>query len=256
VNISLNKMIRTNKISKSFGGVKAVDNVSVTFYDNKITGLIGPNGAGKTTLFNIINGFLKPDEGEVYLNDLRIDHLYPYQIAQLGIGRMFQDTRVLGKMTVLENVLLASKRQTGENPWKLFFLKHKVKKEEAIIKEEAIKWLKFVGLEDKINTYAENLSYGQQKLLTLARLLTAGSNILLLDEPTAGVDPGMIPIILNLLRNLVDEGKTIILIEHNMTVVLEICDWVYFMDEGKIVCWGLPLEVLADQKVKEAYLGL
>lgn len=249
-------MIRTNKVSKFFGGVKAVDNVSITFYDGKINGLIGPNGAGKTTLFNIINGFLKPDEGEVYLNDLRIDQLYPYQIAQLGIGRMFQDTRILGKMTVLENVMLAYKKQTGENPWKLFFLNNKVKKEEALIKEAALKWLKFVGLEDKINTYAENLSYGQQKLLTLARLLTAGSDILLLDEPTAGVDPGMIPIILKLLRNLVNEGKTIILIEHNMTVVLEICDWVYFMDEGKIVCWGLPSEVLADQKVKEAYLGL
>lgn len=249
-------MIRTEGITKSFGGIKAVDDVSITFYDKRITGLIGPNGAGKTTLFNIINGFLKPDKGKVYLNDLRIDNLLPYQIAKLGVGRMFQDTRVLGKMTVLENVMLSAKNQIGENPLNVFFKLGKMNREEKSIEEEAKRWLEFVGLGDKIYTYAENLSYGQQKLLTLARLLAGKNDILLLDEPTAGVDPGFIPVILNLLKRLVEEGKTIILIEHNMTVVLEICDWVFFMDEGKIISFGLPSEVLNDPEVKEAYLGL
>ncbi len=249
-------MIRTENLSKSFGGIKAVDEVSITFSDRKITGLIGPNGAGKTTLFNIINGFLKPDRGEVYLNHFRIDRLFPFQIAQLGIGRMFQDTRVLSKMTVLDNVMLAVKRQSGENPLRLFFSPRRIKREEEEIREEAIKWLEFVGLKDKINTYAENLSYGQQKLLTLARLLAGKNEILLLDEPTAGVDPGFIPIILNLLKSLVEEGKTVILIEHNMTAVLEVCDWVFFMDEGRITSFGLPNEVLNDPEVRQAYLGL
>jgi ABC-type branched-subunit amino acid transport system ATPase component len=249
-------MIRTIEVSKSFGGIKAVDDVSMTFYDKKITGLIGPNGAGKTTLFNIINGFLKPDRGEVYLNDRRIDNLLPYQIAQLGVGRMFQDTRVLGKMTVLENVMLSVKEQTGENPLNVFLKFQRMEKEEKWIREEAMRWLEFVGLKDKIYNYAENLSYGQQKLLTLARLLAGNNDIFLLDEPTAGVDPGFIPVILNLLRGLVKEGKTIILIEHNMTAVLEVCDWVYFMDEGKIISFGLPSEVLAHPEVREAYLGL
>ncbi len=249
-------MIRTNRVSKSFGGIKAVDDVSITFYDKRINGLIGPNGAGKTTLFNIINGFLKPDEGEVYLNDLRIDNLLPYQIAQLGLGRMFQDTRVLGKMTALENVMLAAKNQIGENPLNVFFKYRRMQWEERQIKEEAKRWLEFVGLQDKIYTNAESLSYGQQKLLTLARLLAGKNEVLLLDEPTAGVDPGFIPVILNLLKNLVKEGKTIILIEHNMTAVLEVCDWVFFMDEGKIVSFGLPSEVLGHPEVREAYLGL
>lgn len=250
-------MIRTEGITKSFGGIKAVDEVSITFYDKRIIGLIGPNGAGKTTLFNIINGFLKPDKGAVYLDDLRIEHLLPHQIAQLGIGRMFQDTRVLGKMTVLENVMLSAKNQIGENPLNVFFKKKEVVREESKIREKATKWLEFVGLESKVHTYAENLSYGQQKLLTLARLLAGANNILLLDEPTAGVDPGFIPVILNLLKKLVkEEGKTVILIEHNMTAVLAICDWVYFMDEGKIVSFGLPSEVLNDPEVREAYLGL
>lgn len=249
-------MIRTNGITKFFGGVKAVDDVSITFYDNRITGLIGPNGAGKTTLFNIINGFLRPDKGEVYLNELRTHHFQPFQIARLGIGRMFQDTRVLEKMTALDNVMLSAKNQIGEEPLKVFFSHNRIKKEENRIREQAIKWLKFVGLGDKLYTYAENLSYGQQKLLTLARLLAGKNDILLLDEPTAGVDPGFIPIILNLLKSLVKEGMTIILIEHNMTAVLEVCDWVFFMDEGRITSFGLPSEVLSDPIVKDAYLGL
>lgn len=256
MNISLNEMIRTQEISKSFGGIKALDNVSISFPEKKITGLIGPNGAGKTTLFNIINGFLRPDKGEVYFNNKRIDSLFPYQIAQLGVGRMFQDTRVLSKMTVLENVMLSAKNQIGENPLNVFFKYGGMYREEIGIKEEAVRWLEFVGLGDKIYTYAENLSYGQQKLLTLARLLAGANDILLLDEPTAGVDPGFIPIILNLLKRLVKEGKTVILIEHNMTAVLEVCDWVFFMDEGRITSFGLPSEVLNDPEVREAYLGL
>ncbi|MEO0021685.1 MAG: ATP-binding cassette domain-containing protein [candidate division WOR-3 bacterium] len=233
-----------------------IDDVTVTFYRGKITGLIGPNGAGKTTLFNILNGFIKPDEGVIYLGDIRIDCLAPFQVAQLGVGRMFQDTRIFAQMSVLDNVLVAIKGQSGETPFNLFAKYPKIQQEEKENRQTAIRWLEFVGLSDKMQIRAENLSYGQQKLLALARLLAGNSSVLLLDEPTAGVDPGFIPVLLDFLKRLKEDGKTIILIEHNMTAVLAACDWVYFMDEGKITAFGLPEEVLSDPTVRNAYLGL
>lgn len=249
-------MLELRKITKSFGGLVAVNEVSMFFSRGKITGLIGPNGAGKTTIFNLISGFLKPNSGSITLEGKRIDGLPPWEIANLGVGRLFQDVRVFGKLTSLENVLLAKTPQPGENPLISLLRRRKVLEAERENMERTEKWLEFVGLWEQRDTLAENLSYGQQKLLTIARLLNGDFKVLLLDEPTAGVHPRMIKSILDVIRRLTDEGKTVIVTEHNMEVITEISDWVYFLNEGKVVSFGLPQEVLGDPEVRRTYIGL
>ena len=244
------------KVTKSFGGLVAVNEVSMAFSRGRITGLIGPNGAGKTTIFNLISGFLKPDSGSIILDGRRIDGLPPWEVANLGVGRLFQDVRVFGKLTALENVLLAKNPQPGENPLISLFRRRKALRVERDNLEEAKRWLEFVGLWEQKVTPAESLSYGQQKLLTIARLLNGGFEVLLLDEPTAGVHPKMVRSVLDVIRRLTDEGKTVIVTEHNMGVITEICDWVYFLNEGKVISFGLPQEVLGDPEVRRTYIGL
>jgi ABC-type branched-subunit amino acid transport system ATPase component len=249
-------VLELRDVTKSFGGLVAVDSASLAFSKGKITGLIGPNGAGKTTIFNIITGFLKPDAGTINLNGYAINGLHPWQIAQLGIGRLFQDVRVFDKLTALENVLLAKKEQPGENPLVSLFRRKTALDVEKKNMDEARKWLEFVGLEEKEDSLAENLSYGQQKLLAIARLLAGGFEVLLLDEPTAGINPQMVKSVLDVIRRLAQEGKTVVVIEHNMSVIMEISDWVYFMDEGKVVTFGLPREILGDPEVRKVYIGV
>ncbi len=247
-------ILKLENVSKSFGGVKAVNCVTMLFEKNKITGLIGPNGAGKTTIFNLVNGFITPDSGEIWYKNQRIDNLPSYKIAQLGIGRLFQDVRVFNKLTVLENVLIAIPNQIGEKFYENIFKRRKMLNTEKENIKTAEQLLEIVGLIDKRNVYAENLSYGQQKLLSIARLLAMGTELLLLDEPTSGVHPSFIEKILELIKNLPKNGKTVIFIEHNINVVLEIADWVYLLDEGQVFAFGLPDEVLHDKVTKEVYL--
>jgi len=244
-----------SEISKSFGGVKAVDKVSIDFIPGKITGLIGPNGAGKTTIFNLVGGFIKPDEGGIYWKGEKITGFPPWIIVRKGIGRLFQDVRVFRKISVLENVLLG-KQNSGEYPLNLLFRNKKIKVYEKENLKEAKYWIKFVGLEGKESSLAENLSYGQQKLLAIARLLIGGNEILLFDEPTAGINPTMTKNLLSLIKKIVKDGKTVIFIEHNMNVVMEIANWVYFLDEGKMTAFGLPEDVLENPEIRLAYLGL
>jgi ABC-type branched-subunit amino acid transport system ATPase component len=243
-------------VSKSFDGLKAVDQVSIGLQKGKITALIGPNGAGKTTIFNLISGFIKPDSGQILYRGQNIVGLSPWEIASLGIGRLFQDVRVFNRLTVLDNLLAAFKGQKGEKVMVAILGRGKVLSEEARNKEKALELLRFVGLAEKASDLAENLSYGQQKLLSIARLLAAEADVLLLDEPTAGVNPAMIGQILKVARTLAEQGKTVIIIEHNMNVVVEVADWVYFMDDGQIVSFGLPKDVLGDPEVRRAYIGL
>jgi len=248
--------IECRNLTKTFDGIKAVDGVSLTFEAGKVTALIGPNGAGKTTLFHLISGALRPDTGEIRYQGRRIDGLSPWYIARMGIGRLFQDVRVFNKLTVLDNVRVAFRKQDGENPlWALVYWPWVLRQERELTKE-ARQWLAFVGLSDLEQAWAEDLSYGQQKLLALARLLAAGADVFLLDEPTAGVNPEMVRSLLRLIRHLAEEGKTIVVIEHNINVVMEIADWVFFMDEGQIVAFGLSDEVLGDRTVRAAYLGV
>jgi ABC-type branched-subunit amino acid transport system ATPase component len=249
-------ILELQNVSKSFDGTKAVDGVSLGFDQGKITALIGPNGAGKTTVFNLISGFLRPDEGAISYQDKNVAGLPPWRRAQMGIGRLFQDVHLFERMSVKDNVLAAFKNKFGESALMSVIARRKIEKKERTHITEALKLFDFVGLTDKANELAENLSYGQQKLLSIARLLANGAEFLLLDEPTAGVNPQMVGALLEIIRRLTKEGKTIAVIEHNMNIVIEIADWVYFMDEGQVVSFGLPSDVLGDPDVRRAYIGL
>jgi branched-chain amino acid transport system ATP-binding protein len=249
-------ILELRKVSKDFEGIKAVDDLSLSIREGIITSLIGPNGAGKTTIFNIITGFLKPDKGSIFYKNQEITSLPSHKIANLGIGRLFQDVRGFSMLSVLDNVLLAKKNQPGENPVISLFARNRMRKTEEENLKEAKKWIDFVGLSDKINALAADLSYGQQKLLSIARLLAGGAQLLLLDEPASGVHPEMLKKIQILLRSLVEHGKTVVIIEHNMRFVAEISDWVMLLDDGKLVLFGKPAEIMDDPTMEEAYLGV
>lgn len=240
-------------LSKSFDGVQALVGVQSVFSDG-VTAIIGPNGAGKTTLINSLTGFLRPDTGRVFIGERDITRLAPHRIAHLGVARTFQDLRLILQVPTLENVLLARPRQRGES---LFWavLRFGVAAEERRNREEAMRLLRFVGLEEKAGELAGELSYGEQKLLSLACCLATEARILLLDEPVAGVHPEMASRILDLLRQLRDDGKIIIFIEHDIAAVRRVADVVIVMDEGRIIAQGKPSDVLERQEILEAYLG-
>ncbi|RKZ22125.1 ABC transporter ATP-binding protein [bacterium] len=248
-------ILEIENLKRHFGGVRAVDGVNLTLSRGRITALVGPNGAGKTTLFNLVSGFLTPDDGKIVYRGERIDKKPPWFIARLGIGRIFQDVRIFHNLTVLENVLSVVKDNPLEKPWNLLRAR-KYREFGKEILERAERWIEFVGLADKKDEIAENLSYGQQKLVAIARLLMGEFDLFLLDEPTAGVHPKMIKKVLDMIVKLKEEGKTIFVIEHNMNVVLEISDWVYFMNEGRIVSFGTPDDVLGDKTIRAIYLGV
>ena len=251
----MNNILELQQVSIHFGGVKAVDELSIDFERGKITALIGPNGAGKTTAFNLIGGLLRPDSGNVTFNGKRLLGVKPWHIARLGIGRLFQDVRLFNKMTVLENVMTAFQRQKGESLWRVAFVPWTQFKPEAKRKEHAMHLLEKVGLTDKVDSLAENLSYGQQKLVAIARMLAADAKLLLLDEPTAGVNPVMIRQLLTTIKQLAADNRTVIFIEHNMEIVHELAERAIFMSAGKIMKSGSPAEVFADPNVRSAYIG-
>lgn len=249
-------ILELKDISKSFDGLKAIDSISISVQQGKITSLIGPNGSGKTTIFNVISGFLRSDKGSVFYREKEITNFAPHKIACLGVGRLFQDIRIFPKLSLLDNVLLAKKFQLGENPFISLFFRKKMNCIEKYNLEESISWIELVGLESKKDFLAENLSYGEQKLLSIACLLAGDSNLLLLDEPTSGVHSTMLKSILKLLRQLTEQGKTIVIIEHNMMVVNEISDWVMLLNNGKLISFGLPDEIINDPVFEEIYLGV
>ena len=253
-NAMTNDALETQALSKSFGGVHALNGANLTFPAGKVTGLIGPNGAGKTTLFHLITGMLKPDAGTVRFRGRDLVGLSPWHIARLGVGRLFQDVRVFESLTVRENMLLGFHKK--ETPLAALLARRSIRREEERQDREAHSWLELVDLTSERQQPAESLSYGQQKLLALARILTAGADVLLLDEPTAGVNPVLIDRLQLVIRKLAQAGKTVVVIEHNMNVVLAIADWVYFIDDGKVTAFGLPEEVLSDADVRARYLGL
>jgi len=249
-------VLELDNVTKSFGGVKALNAVCIAVSKGSITALIGPNGAGKTTLFSVVTGFARPDTGRVIFSGHEMNGYTPYRVARMGIGRLFQEPRVFSQMTVLDNVAVAAKCQPGENPFVLFASPRRVRLFEDLNKKTSLEHLEFVGLADKAHLAAEQLSYGQQKLLAIARLLANEADLLLLDEPTAGVHPDMVDSILEVLRRLATVGKTVLVIEHNLNVVLQVSDWVYLLDEGAVTAFGSASEVLNDPALQEAYLGV
>ncbi|WP_107666688.1 ABC transporter ATP-binding protein [Cyanothece sp. BG0011] len=248
-------ILDAKQLSKSFGGLKAVDNAQIQVKQGSITGLIGPNGAGKTTLFNLLSNFIRPDQGEVIFDGEPIHHLSPHQIALQGCIRTFQVARVLSRLSVLENMLLATQKQTGESVWQLCLKRKQVKQEERANKEKALSILESVGLIEKRHDYAGALSGGQRKLLEMARTLMTRPKLILLDEPAAGVNPTLIGQICEHIKTWNQQGISFLIIEHNMDVVMSLCDHVWVLAEGTNLADGTPTEIQQNSTVLEAYLG-
>jgi len=246
----------SRNVSKSFGGLMAVRDMSMEVSPGTITGLIGPNGAGKTTFFNVISGIYKADTGSIYFNGERIDHLPPHKIFHKGICRTFQITRELKLMTVLENLMLVPADQIGENLLGTWLMPRRVRAQERESRDKALEVLEFVNLIDLKDEYADNLSAGQKRLLEIARTMMADPQLLLLDEPGAGVNPTLLKHLVEYIRRLAFErGITIFLIEHDMDLVMNTCDPVIVMNTGEKLTEGTPEEIRRDQRVLEAYLG-
>jgi len=248
-------MLKVESAVKEFSGFRAVDQCSFEVEKNSITGLIGPNGAGKTTMFNLIAGSLKLDQGEVYFSEQKVNNFAPHQIARLGLARTFQIPKTLKKMTVLENLMLVPSGQSGENIWNNWFRGSKVENEEKANAAKAYETLEFLELEHLADEMAVNLSGGQKKLLELGRALMAEPELILLDEPGAGVNPTLLNKIAENIIKLKERGKTILLIEHNMDLIMNICDRVIVMNDGKHLVEGTPAEIKKNPQVLEAYLG-
>lgn len=246
--------LRCEGLSKSFDATQALAQVTLEFPTSGITAVIGPNGAGKTTLVNILTGFIRPDSGRCLLGKREITRMAPHRIARLGLARTFQDLRLIQQITVLDNVMLARPNQRGERLFYALF-RFGVRAEEARNREQATHLLRVVGLEEKAAELAGDLSYGEQKLLTLACCLATEAGILLLDEPVSGVHPEMALHILTLLRQLRNEGKVIIFVEHDISAVRHLADVAIVMDEGKVIAQGSPGEVLGRPEIMEAYLA-
>lgn len=243
-------------VCKSFGGLMAVNSMSLEVVPGTITGLIGPNGAGKTTFFNMISGLYRVDSGEIHFNGERIDHLPPHKVFHKGICRTFQITRELKLMTVLENLMLVPSNQLGENLIGTWLMPWRVRVQEREIQEKALEVLEFVNLIDLKDEYAGNLSAGQKRLLEIARTMMADPQLLLLDEPGAGVNPTLLKHLVAYIQRLAFEhGITIFLIEHDMDLVMNTCDPVIVMNTGEKLTEGPPEVIRRDQRVLEAYLG-
>jgi branched-chain amino acid transport system ATP-binding protein len=243
-------------VRKHFGGIKAVDGVSFDVARSRITGLIGPNGAGKTTLFNLITGYYKLDGGEVRFKGERIDGLSLHQTFRKGLCRTFQISRELKLMTVLENLMLVPPRQLGESLWRSWFFPGSVRSQEKEVREKALNALELAGLSGLKDEYAGNLSGGQKRLLELARTLMAEPEMILFDEPGAGVNPGERRTLADRIRQFVRErGTTVLLIGHEMELVMDVCDPIIVLERGRKLTEGTPEQVRSDKRVLEVYLG-
>ena len=240
-------LLHTDVLSKSFGGIKAVNECTFEVKKGSITALIGPNGAGKTTAFNLITGLLKPDSGNILFKDERIDGLKPHKITRMGISRTFQISRDLMEMTLMENLIVQSPTSGFADLFQGSMLEHE--------EERAMELLDFVGITHLADEKSKNLSYGQKKLMEFAAALMADPELILLDEPAGGVNPALLDEIIDRILLLNKQGITFLIVEHNMDVVMNLCDPVVVMAYGKVIAHGTPADIQNNQEVLEAYLG-
>jgi branched-chain amino acid transport system ATP-binding protein len=249
-------LLTVDNVTKRFGGVVAVDGCSLSIQGGTITGLIGPNGAGKTTLFNMIAGLYPPDAGRIWFAGERIDGLPPHSIFARKIARTFQIARALKRMTVLDNLLLVPEQQRGENFFNAWFQPRQVYAQEQALRQRAEEILQRVKLHYLRHEYAGNLSGGQKKLLELARTMMSDATCILLDEPGAGVNPALMQELVGHIQHLQSLGRTFLLIEHDMDLVMDICNPVIVMSHGRPLVEGTPQQVRNDPRVIAAYLGV
>lgn len=249
-------LLQLEGIVKRYGGLEVLKGCSLQVERGSITGLIGPNGAGKTTLFEITAGFVSPNAGTITLNNTNITGMPPYRISRHGMVRTFQIPREFAGMSLIDNLMVASKDQSGETITRALFMPSQTKASESMLREKAESLLEFVGLSRLANDLAGTLSGGQKKLLELARALMLDPDILLLDEPVAGVNPTLILEIEDRIKKLREMGMTFLIIEHKMEFIMEISDWIFVMAEGNIITHGKPEHVMQNQQVLDAYLGV
>lgn len=248
-------VLEVEEVTKRFGGLVAVDEATFSVEAETITGLIGPNGAGKSTLFDCITGMHTPDEGEIRLDGDPIQGLSPHEVSARGVGRTFQTPRVFRGMTVRENLAFASPSQTGERALQALARRSRVQAEEQEIQTTVDETLEFLELDHLADEYADSLSGGQRKLLELGRVLMMDPDIILLDEPVAGVNPALVNDLFEKLHELNDSGRTVLFIEHDMDIIMEHCDELIVLHNGQTLATGPPKIVREDDRVIDAYLG-
>jgi len=242
-------------VSRAFGGVRAVDDATFTVGDAEVHGLIGPNGAGKTTLLNLISGLLQPTSGRIELDGERIDRLPPHRVARKGVARTYQNIRLFAGLSAVDNVVVGEHQRRRAAFWRRLCLFPSARREEQAAREAAEALLARVGMRERAALPASSFSYGEQRRVEIARALASQPTLLLLDEPTAGMNPNEAAAVARLVREVAREGRTVLLIEHNVRLVMELCHHVTVLNFGKVIARGTPAGIAQDPAVIAAYLG-